>query len=77
MKFDALIIAGDHATPSIMAGHGWQPVPLLIHSRLTLGEGVAAFNERACANGSLGRIPATQVMLLSLAHAGKLVKFGP
>jgi len=77
MKFDALIIAGDHATPSIMAGHGWQPVPLLIHSRLTLGEGVEAFNERACANGSLGRIPATQVMLLSLAHAGKLVKFGP
>jgi 2,3-bisphosphoglycerate-independent phosphoglycerate mutase len=77
LKPDAFIIAGDHATPSILAGHGWQPVPLLIHSKLTLGEGVDAFHERAFASGSLGRIPATQVMLLALAHAGKLVKFGP
>jgi 2,3-bisphosphoglycerate-independent phosphoglycerate mutase len=74
---DALVVAGDHATPSILAGHGWQPVPLLIHSKLTLGEGVDAFDERACANGSIGRIPATQVMFLALAHAGKLIKFGP
>ena len=77
LKPDAFIVAGDHATPSIMAGHGWQPVPLLIHSKLTLGEGVAAFDERACATGSLGRIPATQIMFLALAHAGKLIKFGP
>ena len=74
---DAFIVAGDHATPSILAGHGWQPVPLLIHSKLTLGEGVEAFHERAFANGSLGRIPATQIMFLALAHAGKLIKFGP
>ena len=74
---DVFIIAGDHATPSIMAGHSWHPVPLLIHSRLTLGDGVAAFHERACAVGSLGRIPATQIMFLALAHAGKLAKFGP
>jgi 2,3-bisphosphoglycerate-independent phosphoglycerate mutase len=52
-------------------------VPLLIHSKLTLGEGVEAFHERAFANGSLGRIPATQIMFLALAHAGKLIKFGP
>ena len=77
LDFDAFVIAGDHATPSILAGHGWQPVPLLIHSKLTLGEGVDGFHERACATGSLGRIPATQVMLLALAHAGKLAKFGP
>ena len=74
---DAFIVAGDHATPSILAGHGWQPVPLLIHSKLTLGEGVEAFHERAFATGSLGRIPATQIMFLALAHAGKLIKFGP
>jgi 2,3-bisphosphoglycerate-independent phosphoglycerate mutase len=74
---DAFIVAGDHSTPSILAGHGWQPVPLLIHSKLTLGEGVEAFHERAFANGSLGRIPATQIMFLALAHAGKLIKFGP
>ncbi|MFH1560041.1 MAG: 2,3-bisphosphoglycerate-independent phosphoglycerate mutase [Chloroflexota bacterium] len=77
LKPDAFIVAGDHATPSILANHSWHPVPLLIHSRLTLGEGVEAFHERACATGSLGRIPATQAMLLALAHAGKLIKFGP
>ena len=77
MQPDALVVAGDHATPSILAAHGWQPVPVLIHSKLTLGEGVPAFTERACAGGSIGSIPATQLMFLALAHAGKLVKFGP
>ncbi|MBI4282414.1 MAG: 2,3-bisphosphoglycerate-independent phosphoglycerate mutase [Chloroflexi bacterium] len=77
LKPDVFIVAGDHATPSLLANHSWHPVPLLLHSRFTLGEGVGAFHERAFATGSLGRIPATQVMLLALAHAGKLAKFGP
>ncbi|MBM3941842.1 MAG: 2,3-bisphosphoglycerate-independent phosphoglycerate mutase [SAR202 cluster bacterium] len=74
---DVFIVAGDHATPAIMAAHSWHPVPFMLHSKLTRGEGVPRFNERACAQGSLGRIPATQAMLLALAHAGKLVKYGP
>ena len=74
---EALIIAGDHSTPSIMGAHSWHPVPLLIHSALTGGEGVDCFSERDCVNGSLGRIPATNVMMLALGHAGKLTKFGP
>ena len=74
---DVLMVAGDHSTPAIMAGHSWHPVPFMLHSKLTLGEGVPAFNERACAQGSVGRIPATQIMLMALAHAGKLAKFGP
>jgi 2,3-bisphosphoglycerate-independent phosphoglycerate mutase len=77
MNPDVLVVAGDHATPSIMASHGWQPVPLLIHSKLTDGEGIEAFDERNCSLGSIGRISATNVMFLSLAHAGKLTKFGP
>ena len=77
MQPDALVVAGDHSTPSILAAHGWQPVPALIHSKLTLGEGVPAFSERACAGGSIGSIPATHLMFLALAHAGKLIKFGP
>ena len=74
---DVFLVAGDHSTPAILAGHSWHPVPLMLHSRLTNGEGVSGFNERACAQGSIGRILATQAMLLALAHAGKLAKFGP
>ncbi len=74
---DVLVVAGDHSTPAVMAAHSWHPVPLLLHSRWTLGEGVESLSERSCAGGSLGRLPATQVMLLALAHAGKLAKFGP
>ena len=36
---DVLVVAGDHSTPAIMAGHSWHPVPLLIRSRYTSGEG--------------------------------------
>ncbi len=74
---DVFVIAGDHATPAIVANHSWHPVPLLISSEYTPGEGVEAFHESAFAQGSLGRISATDVMFLALAHAGKLVKFGP
>ena len=72
-----LVVAGDHATPAVWGGHSWHPVPLLVHSPLTAGEGVPEFSERACAGGSIGRIPATSAMMLALAHAGKLRKFGP
>ena len=74
---DVLAVAGDHSTPSILAAHGWQPVPLLIRSKWTKGEGVSALSERACIGGSLGTNPATSVMMLAMAHAGKLRKFGP
>ena len=74
---DALVVAGDHSTPAVMGGHSWHPVPLMVHSALTRGEGVNEFSEAACASGSIGRVPATNVMMLALAHAGKLVKFGP
>ena len=74
---DVLMVAGDHATPAIMASHSWHPVPFMLHSKLTLGEGVDGFNERQCSQGSLGRIPAETIMLLALSHSGKLSKFGP
>lgn len=74
---DVLLVAGDHATPAIMASHSWHPVPFMLHSKLTLGEGIKAFDERSCRDGSVGNILATQVMLLAMSHAGKLNKFGP
>ena len=74
---DVLVVAGDHATPAIMAGHSWHPVPLLIRSRHTRGEGVGEFSERAFRGGSLGSLAAQNVMLLAMAHAEKLNKYGP
>ena len=74
---DVLVVAGDHSTPSIMGSHSWHPVPLMVRSALTRGDGVGEFSERGCAAGSIGRVPATSVMMLALAHGGKLRKFGP
>ena len=54
---DVLIVSGDHATPSILAGHGWQPVPVMIWSRYCGADDVTAFTERACARGKPRRDP--------------------
>ena len=74
---DVLMVAGDHSTPAIMAAHSWHPVPFMLHSKLTKGQGVPTFDEKACALGAIGSIPATSVMVLGLSHAGKMTKFGP
>ena len=73
---DVVAVAGDHSTPSVMASHSWHPVPLMIHSELTLGLGSGPFSEPGCLNGNVGRIPAVSLMLQLMAHAGKLDKFG-
>lgn len=74
---DTLVVAGDHATPAIMGRHSWHPVPLMVKSSIYAGDGVGGFTERACAGGSIGRIPAVNVMAIALSCAGKLHKFGP
>ena len=77
MKPDVFMVVGDHATPAIMASHSWHPVPILLHSKLTLGEGVECFSERVLGTGSLGRFQAEHIMLQAMSHADKLTKFGP
>ena len=77
LKPDVLVVAGDHATPSILAAHSWHPVPVLVRSDSTRGDGVPEFTERGCSGGSLGTFSAVHLMLLALAHAGKLTKYGP
>jgi 2,3-bisphosphoglycerate-independent phosphoglycerate mutase len=73
---DVLIVSGDHATPSILSGHGWQPVPVIIWSRYCGADRVTEFTERACSAGSLGVIPAQHLMPLVMANALRLTKFG-
>jgi 2,3-bisphosphoglycerate-independent phosphoglycerate mutase len=76
LRPDVLVVSGDHATPSILAAHGWQPVPVLLGSRYCGGDPVTSFNERACAGGTLGTLPAQHLMPLILANALRLTKFG-
>jgi 2,3-bisphosphoglycerate-independent phosphoglycerate mutase len=73
---DVLVITGDHATPAVLAGHGWQPVPVLLWSRYCGSDPVTAFTERACAAGTLGVLPAQALMPLVLANARRLGKYG-
>jgi 2,3-bisphosphoglycerate-independent phosphoglycerate mutase len=73
---DVLAVTGDHATPSILAGHGWQPVPVLVWSRYCGADPVSSFSERACAAGTLGLLPAHHLMPLLMANALRLTKFG-
>ena len=73
---DVMIVTGDHSSPSILAAHGWQPVPVLIASRYCGADPVTSFSERACAAGTLGIIPAQHLMPLALANALRLTKFG-
>ena len=77
LKPDVLVVAGDHATPAILAAHSWHPVPVLVRSETTRGDGVTEFTERGCSGGFLGTFSAVHLMLLALAHAGKLAKYGP
>ncbi len=76
LRPDVVIVGGDHSSPAVLRSHSWHPVPLLLFAATCRPDGSTEFCERACARGSLGVIPATQVMPLALAHAGRLSKYG-
>ncbi len=73
---DVLIVTGDHSTPATLAAHSWHPVPFMLRSKWCRPDNVAAFSERACLAGGMGRFPAVEIMSLAMANALKLDKFG-
>jgi 2,3-bisphosphoglycerate-independent phosphoglycerate mutase len=73
---DVLVITGDHSTPCAMKGHSWHPVPLLLSSPVCGRDDAARFDESECGRGGLGIFPATKIMELALANAGRLKKQG-
>jgi len=73
---DVVVVTGDHSTPAAFKGHSWHPVPVLLSSKWCRPDRVGEFSEAACLFGGLGRLPATQLMTLAMAHALKLNKFG-
>jgi len=72
LKPDVIAVTGDHSTPCLMKGHSWHPNP----SRYVRTDQSRHFTESECTRGSLGRHPAVDLMLLLLANALKLEKFG-
>jgi 2,3-bisphosphoglycerate-independent phosphoglycerate mutase len=76
LKPDALVVTSDHSTPSFLKGHSWHPNPFMLISPTAGTDDVAAFAERACAKGLLGRFRSISAMPLMLASALKLQKFG-
>ena len=72
---DVIVVCGDHATPSLLSGHSWHPVPFLINSRHSVPSN-RSFDEESCKYGSIGSIQAEHLMLSTLANAGKLHKYG-
>lgn len=76
LKPDVIILGGDHSSPAVLRAHSWHPVPLLVYGETVRPDGIAEFGESACARGSLGLMPARQVMPLALAIAGRVAKYG-
>jgi 2,3-bisphosphoglycerate-independent phosphoglycerate mutase len=73
---DVIIIGGDHSSPAVLKYHSWHPVPVMIYSPYVRPDGIAEFGERACARGSLGTLPAINIMPLALANSMRLAKYG-
>jgi 2,3-bisphosphoglycerate-independent phosphoglycerate mutase len=76
LKPDVFIVTGDHSTPSKLKSHSWHPVPTLLVAETCRTDGVMEFNESACLRGGLGQFQAMHLMLLAMAHAGRLGKYG-
>lgn len=73
---DVLVITSDHSTPSSLKAHSWHPNPLLLYSKWERYGGAERFTESECRKGSLGIFYAKDAILLMLANALKLKKFG-
>ena len=73
---DVVIVSGDHSSPAVLKSHSWHPVPTLLYSKVTRPDGITEFGERACLRGSLGILPAKDVMPIALANAGRMAKYG-
>lgn len=73
---DVVIVTGDHSTPCAMKSHSWHPVPFLLWSAVCGSDGAEGFSEMQCDRGTLGVFPASSIMELALANAGRLKKHG-
>jgi 2,3-bisphosphoglycerate-independent phosphoglycerate mutase len=55
-------VTADHATSCVRKAHTADPVPLLVSGGPVSSDGTTSFGERACADGSLGRLLGPQIL---------------
>lgn len=70
------IVTGDHSTPSFLKAHSWHAVPTLIVADACRTDACQKFGETESLRGGLGQFEAKYLMLLALANAGRLSKYG-
>ena len=70
------IVTGDHSTPSFLKAHSWHAVPTLIVADACRTDACQKFGETESLRGGLGQFEAKYLMLLALANAGRLGKYG-
>ncbi len=71
-----LAVTGDHSTPSFLKNHSWHPVPALLRSPSCRPDETTQFGEKYCLRGGLGRMSTKHLILVALANALRLKKFG-
>jgi 2,3-bisphosphoglycerate-independent phosphoglycerate mutase len=71
-----LIVTGDHSTPSLLKSHSWHPVPTVLAARACRTDRCTSFGEDQAIGGGLGIFEAKYLMLLALANAERLGKYG-
>ncbi len=71
-----LIVTGDHSTPSLLKSHSWHPVPTVLAARACRTDRCTSFGEDQAIQGGLGIFEAKYLMLLALANAERLGKYG-
>jgi 2,3-bisphosphoglycerate-independent phosphoglycerate mutase len=76
LRPDVLVVTGDHASPAVIAGHSWHPVPVAVAAPYAAADGVERFTERACLAGGLGVMLSHHLMPLLMANARRFTKFG-
>ncbi|MFU8804702.1 MAG: 2,3-bisphosphoglycerate-independent phosphoglycerate mutase [Bradymonadaceae bacterium] len=76
LDFDAIVVTGDHCTPSVLGDHSWHPIPTALWGKNVLGGGSEAYTERQCIRGTLGIRPSRDILPLALAETGRFNKFG-
>jgi 2,3-bisphosphoglycerate-independent phosphoglycerate mutase len=73
---DVVIVGGDHSSPAVLQSHSWHPVPVLVYGKHVRADGIAEFGEHACLRGSLGVLPAKNIIRIGLANAERITKYG-